>query len=144
MRQIRLLCYRSYLCFNPRICKRCDACLWDCKRQVLVSIHASVKDATPFSLIILSVLHVSIHASVKDATSLIDLLLRLPMVSIHASVKDATKRGKGIFLILIVSIHASVKDATKLLFPVLVFLISFNPRICKRCDLSAFPVRMCQ
>ena len=35
-----------------------------------------------------------------------------------------------------VSIHASVKDATPFQFIILRLLNSFNPRICKRCDLG--------
>ena len=55
---------------------------------------------------------VSIHASVKDAT-IGDLLLADAIsVSIHASVKDATDPSGAVALTLTVSIHASVKDAT--------------------------------
>ena len=56
----------------------------------MVSIHASVKDATlscPFSLVMPKV---SIHASVKDATDIHYLVNSQRSVSIHASVKDAT------------------------------------------------------
>ena len=76
---------------------------------------------------------VSIHASVKDATNSQNIILAKPTVSIHASVKDATYDADGENLqicfnprickrcdpnllqgvsIDIVSIHASVKDAT--------------------------------
>ena len=41
-----------------------------------------------------------------------------------------------------VSIHASVKDATSVLKLLLFLLLSFNPRICKRCDLFAL-ISMC-
>ena len=34
-------------CFNPRICKRCDCCFIGGFFCCHVSIHASVKDATP-------------------------------------------------------------------------------------------------
>ena len=54
-------------------------------------------------------------------------------VSIHASVKDATIGREHLKKQIIVSIHASVKDAT-VLNRYLNYLISFNPRICKRCD----------
>ena len=55
---------------------------------------------------------VSIHASVKDATILINNSSINSSVSIHASVKDATD-GEGISVDFTqVSIHASVKDAT--------------------------------
>ena len=78
-----------------------------------VSIHASVKDATSFDVVIqiivgfnprvregrdcragdeLALHGVSIHASVKDATCTTGRTRLIPAVSIHASVKDATSR----------------------------------------------------
>ena len=76
--------------FNPRICKRCDR-----KDEILNNPSL-----------------VSIHASVKDATRIIYSTSPTPVVSIHASVKDATvlKLYPGAYIL--VSIHASVKDAT--------------------------------
>ena len=41
------------------------------------------------------------------------------------------------FSVFIVSIHASVKDATQGLPSSVINASSFNPRICKRCDLPA-------
>ena len=102
----------------------------------LVSIHASVKDATQHAFDCLKVRTVSIHASVKDATCKYERRHRAiqdgfnprickrcdffnpptsqqPFVSIHASVKDATAYRLGSILSNVVSIHASVKDATK-------------------------------
>ena len=99
--------------FNPRICKRCDAAILNTKRFELVSIHASVKDAT---------------ASIVRAYSIL-------VVSIHASVKDATDQTIGTARAWIVSIHASVKDATQIVKHQYISDMSFNPRICKRCDL---------
>ena len=56
----------------------------------MVSIHASVKDATlPAGGNVVS-FQVSIHASVKDATFQSTYLYKVRHVSIHASVKDAT------------------------------------------------------
>ena len=55
---------------------------------------------------------VSIHASVKDATAAQKEENRLARVSIHASVKDATKKTYNRWITSEVSIHASVKDAT--------------------------------
>ena len=55
---------------------------------------------------------VSIHASVKDATGIYRSDYNIPQVSIHASVKDATLPGFEIMQTIEVSIHASVKDAT--------------------------------
>ena len=58
----------------------------------MVSIHASVKDATVIETPIRSVvcMMVSIHASVKDATYVLLASDGIYYVSIHASVKDAT------------------------------------------------------
>ena len=57
---------------------------------ILVSIHASVKDATKIDVVADRVINVSIHASVKDATYAYDVPDSDKNVSIHASVKDAT------------------------------------------------------
>ncbi len=56
------------MCFNPRICKRCDVRETDAKVNLSVSIHASVKDATIRLTDAQKTQVVSIHASVKDAT----------------------------------------------------------------------------
>ena len=86
-------CWFNYLCFNPRICKRCDIYTIFLSKQInsfnprickrcdffqngrsldtFVSIHASVKDATQFFLSFKAPVVVSIHASVKDATALL-------------------------------------------------------------------------
>ena len=62
-------------------------------------------------------------------------------VSIHASVKDATLRDLAFEQMQYVSIHASVKDATSFFHFIKHFFLSFNPRICKRCDkLSDCPI----
>ena len=100
------------VCFNPRICKRCDIHDTGACRLFVVSIHASVKDATPCWICLRMAKYVSIHASVKDATVACVLFFVSIFVSIHASVKDAT---------CYFPIHSSPDS-------------SFNPRICKRCD----------
>ena len=64
--------------FNPRICKRCDIITYSFLIRKKVSIHASVKDATPVLEFIRFVIWVSIHASVKDATYPTNLLLTSP------------------------------------------------------------------
>ena len=56
------------ICFNPRICKRCDRPLRLYVPESQVSIHASVKDATDLAFLRRRRSRVSIHASVKDAT----------------------------------------------------------------------------
>ena len=98
--------------FNPRICKRCDLKLGQYHIAKLVSIHASVKDATYLQFVFRFYHIVSIHASVKDATSNIFEICKIIRVSIHASVKDATIEQNGYTRRNRVSIHASVKDAT--------------------------------
>ena len=125
----------SLYSFNPRICKRCDLLLqFVLFTQQVVSIHASVKDATQEVREDLLTAWVSIHASVKDATIIKDKEITEKIVSIHASVKDATDWLDPNNTGAQVSIHASVKDAT-FWAPVLVaHLFCFNPRICKRCD----------
>ena len=76
---------------------------------------------------------VSIHASVKDATSSINSSDR--MTSFNPRI---CKRCDPIILApragTIVSIHASVKDATWRNSWAAFYLSGFNPRICKRCD----------
>ena len=62
----------------------------DTRQYGLVSIHASVKDATRSKNCCQTPKYVSIHASVKDATISIDTPCKRLGVSIHASVKDAT------------------------------------------------------
>ena len=125
-------------CFNPRICKRCD-----CKpalktRPLLVSIHASVKDATYEATSINEAGHVSIHASVKDAT-----LVPVPVAALLCFNPRICKRCDTWFRYrwrcYYVSIHASVKDATRRAYPKPIKINSFNPRICKRCDLIPSP-----
>ena len=122
----------------------------------VVSIHASVKDATDSILPKWLTYRVSIHASVKDATNFILSSTNISSfnprickrcdqkeqyhpwfeskVSIHASVKDATFSVDSGLGVPPVSIHASVKDATFCGVSLLRILRSFNPRICKRCD----------
>ena len=56
------------ICFNPRICKRCDIVAKFHALLIKVSIHASVKDATNNLVLSNFGFAVSIHASVKDAT----------------------------------------------------------------------------
>ena len=63
-----LVFFLMLICFNPRICKRCDANSFYNIDSGLVSIHASVKDATTYRERLDSFNPVSIHASVKDAT----------------------------------------------------------------------------
>ena len=104
---------KSDLRFNPRICKRCDILTIFYPITEIVSIHASVKDATRLTCSLISLISVSIHASVKDATGYTIRKIIKPIVSIHASVKDATGNWIKSREYFNVSIHASVKDATE-------------------------------
>ena len=122
-------------CFNPRICKRCDLISPSSFTIEYVSIHASVKDATCNWCCKSSICRVSIHASVKDATPTARINARSLDVSIHASVKDATRPAYAR------TIHISFnpricKRCDFLTLSLLYILHSFNPRICKRCDIA--------
>ncbi|CUP22905.1 Uncharacterised protein [Parabacteroides merdae] len=83
--------YQEYVegSFNPRICKRCDKANALAVRAIMVSIHASVKDATP----------ISIHQSGRGSFNP-RICKRCDLPSSSTGVED------------VVSIHASVKDAT--------------------------------
>ena len=102
--------------------------------ELIVSIHASVKDATK-SHRNGAFVH-CFNPRICKRCDIKKFICWLKInVSIHASVKDATKWGGLQFLSIDVSIHASVKDATPTFNALVVILIGFNPRICKRCDL---------
>ena len=66
------------------------------KRDITVSIHASVKDATSKMIRKHLQIHVKIHESEKDATYAERHHTFDPVVSIHASVKDATSQLSSI------------------------------------------------
>ena len=101
------------LCFNPRICKRCDF-------TELVPPNSSIRFNPRIC---------------KRCDRTAAILNTRRFVSIHASVKDATTSRPDNFIALSVSIHASVKDATSGPRRLPYRTASFNPRICKRCDL---------
>ena len=105
---------------------------------LVVSIHASVKDATAFSGIGAKKRQVSIHASVKDATEIYQMSVSESSVSIHASVKDATN-GKRIPFYSKCRFNPRIcKRCDSNAFLRASGLMSFNPRICKRCDVRVF------
>ena len=87
-------CYPLGYCFNPRICKRCDKTVNAYLFTVnVVSIHASVKDAT--LVIIRLFLMVSFNPRIcKRCDIRFWYWWRLSLVSIHASVKDATPNNE--------------------------------------------------
>ena len=79
--------------------------------EFCVSIHASVKDATPLRSTSLPTS--SFNPRVREGRDIPVLYVQgKGHVSIHASVKDATGRHVFHDWLVSVSIHASVKDAT--------------------------------
>ena len=78
----------------------------------MVSIHASVKDATLRELSPLQAYSVSIHASVKDATYRTGRQEPKQKRFNPRICKRCDYRIRWTGNLLIVSIHASVKDAT--------------------------------
>ena len=125
--------------FNPRICKRCDlqcACAF---RFGFVSIHASVKDATLRMVFCPEPMRFNPRIC-KRCDGVVLRVNILYNVSIHASVKDATVPTLGRLGKINVSIHASVKDATNPSTKCAEEPYSFNPRICKRCDIRLPPL----
>ena len=134
MRHLNLIRVRLCSCFNPRICKRCDSRLRAFMIRALVSIHASVKDATYPAILVVPPSGVSIHASVKDATFISTIHNYTAGFNPRICKRcDSTPNFK--FWLLVVSIHASVKDATESNGFLNLSFMSFNPRICKRCDI---------
>ena len=108
----RVFTDKDAVSFNPRVREGRDITVLPSTFSWVVSIHASVKDATRRCQLF-KVLHaVSIHASVKDATFLSCGHDRL-LYSFNPRVRegrDLMPGHAGGFNI--VSIHASVKDAT--------------------------------
>ena len=113
MRLLRVMVRRLRVCFNPRICKRCDC------------THHSL----------LPSLSVSIHASVKDATIIQEIIRCTHSVSIHASVKDATFSNHFVHNLIRCFNPRICKRCDSILFNIPVSARGFNPRICKRCDI---------
>ena len=126
-----------FICFNPRICKRCDLLKMPSQPTYQVSIHASVKDATDFSLFGYGVNKGFNPRICKRCDSTYTSVCLVQQVSIHASVKDATPTNdrhvpKAGFNPRI----CKRCDITVLSLSITV--CSFNPRICKRCDFHFF------
>ena len=116
MRLLRVMVRRLRVCFNPRICKRCDCTHHSLLPSLSVSIHASVKDATPPATGVAGAFGVSIHASVKDAT---------------AGGNDKIKTNGSFNPRICKRCDSEVYSACAL-------VNCYNPRICKRCDINGF------
>ena len=79
--------------FNPRICKRCDSFVATFQKSDIVSIHASVKDATMIR--IFAVENISFNPRICKRCDSSDNAIKMSgLVSIHASVKDATQEAE--------------------------------------------------
>ena len=90
MRPILPAYHPSSFCFNPRICKRCDLLCDLCFLVAVVSIHASVKDATSDNDFVLDAAKGFNPRICKRCDAFYRDKTGIYCVSIHASVKDAT------------------------------------------------------
>ena len=98
--------------FNPRLREGGDVLTTTSDTSIVISIHASAKEATfqtPFTIFAPII---SIHASAKEATINSQLSLFKKFISIHASAKEATCFKTKIKTKEMISIHASAKEAT--------------------------------
>ncbi len=115
MRLLRVMVRRLRVCFNPRICKRCDDYPRDNPLYPFSFNPRICKRCDP-ALTPKKRLNFSFNPRIcKRCDQDIRAYLKHRNVSIHASVKDAT--STCVF-------WASVRR--------------FNPRICKRCDQLVF------
>ena len=90
MRLVKVFPYLFLMRFNPRICKRCDKANALATRAIMVSIHASVKDATQIKTTVVK--NSSFNPRIcKRCDKGVNYTPLKAGVSIHASVKDATQ-----------------------------------------------------
>ena len=99
--------------FDPRLRDGGDGRCRSRWRSRVVSIHASVMEATGLHQWRAAATGVSIHASVMEATGKLLLANGRGVVSIHASVMEATVLRRAVHRVARVSIHASVMEATR-------------------------------
>ena len=103
-----------------------------------VSIHASVKDATPSISRCMDAIP-GFNPRICKRCDFLHFLQNIFIVSFNPRIcKRCDGDCKVDLTSVTVSIHASVKDATFLHFLQNIFIVSFNPRICKRCDLALY------
>ena len=81
--------------------------------DIVISIHASAKEATKSVLQVPVTFGISIHASAKEATKAPLFAPVSSRISIHASAKEATNHFCQLLCADKISIHASAKEATK-------------------------------
>ena len=75
--------------FTP-LCERLRLYHFPCGSLQIISIHASLREATVVSLYLVSVVSISIHASLREATVTHIPRLTHTFISIHASLREAT------------------------------------------------------
>ncbi len=102
---------------------------------MVVSIHASVRDATTLPVSTVKAVGVSIHASVRDATFAVHRQC-WPFPRFNPRIREGCDFLTSLLLEtrLPVSIHASVRDATVRDYWVDDNVDGFNPRIREGCD----------
>ena len=96
--------------------------IFDTHYNLIISIHASAKEATYKGNDIEGFVIISIHASAKEATKNQVKLTAFEQISIHASAKEATTHSDKAFWDTDISIHASAKEATSRSFTVIGFV----------------------
>ena len=98
--------------FNPRICKRCDETGRQAINATIVSIHASVKDATP-NLIFHNCQLLSFNPRICKRCDKSQFYIRQRQICFNPRIcKRCDLHLSAFACMLSVSIHASVKDAT--------------------------------
>ena len=104
--------------FNPRICKRCDSLFYYFHKVLLalVSIHASVKDATSFAVLILYKSHSFNPRICKRCDQCIHPFQQVLFCFNPRICKRCDSNPTVLSLSCFVSIHASVKDATPITY----------------------------
>ena len=80
--------------FNPRSREGSDQQRSSIGQAGVISIHAPVKGATSFLMLLIIRHGISIHAPVKGATYITMPLTDIDQISIHAPVKGATDIGQ--------------------------------------------------
>ena len=102
------------VCFNPRICKRCDVVFLVASYPFYGFNPRICKRCDTFTSHLFGWIRVSIHASVKDATFVLLTDKRSKLGFNPRICKRCDCELAGIEIVIHVSIHASVKDATLL------------------------------
>ena len=98
--------------FNPRLREGGDPQPDAASATIIISIHASAREATSSIVIGTMTSCISIHASAREATHLNTRFSIRISISIHASAREATEKAKQRMREGKISIHASAREAT--------------------------------